>query len=214
MNTLIRCGLLGACTVAVVACQSQTPQATIDVSALEYTPVTQEQTITVNGEAITIDNMLTVGTQLQDIALDQPVGEFDKIETKKLSDLDGYTMIYSVPSLDTPVCTKQTKQIEAAGKQRPEANFVIVSHDTPFALERFCGAHDITNVLTLSDARDRSFARQNGLYMNEYDLMTRALVVIDDNLQVVYVDYADEVTSEVDLLNAFAYLQTVIKTDG
>ena len=42
--------------------------------------------------------------------------------------------------------------------------------------------------------------------MNEYDLMTRGIVIVNDDLEVVYVDYADEVTDEVDLINAFAFL--------
>jgi thiol peroxidase len=117
-------------------------------------------------------------------------------------------MIYSVPSLDTPVCTLQTKQIEAASAAFPQHHFVIVSHDTPFALDRFCTDKNITNILTLSDARDTSFARQNGLYMEEYRLMTRAILIINQAGEVLYVDYADEVTGAVDLINAFAYLET------
>lgn len=115
-------------------------------------------------------------------------------------------MIYSVPSLDTPVCTLQTKQIESAAKHRTDINFVIVSHDTPFALNRFCVNNDIANVLTLSDSRRKDFAQDNGLYMAEFDLMARAVLIIDPNLNVIYIDYADEVTSPVDLLNAFAAL--------
>lgn len=117
-------------------------------------------------------------------------------------------MIYSIPSLDTPVCTMQTQQIETAATMFPDYNFVIVSHDTPFALDRFCTNKNITNVITLSDARDTSFARQNGLYMEEYRLMTRAIIIINEEQEVLYVDYADEATEAVDLINAFAYLKT------
>jgi peroxiredoxin len=45
--------------------------------------------------------------------------------------------------------------------------------------------------------------------MSEFDLMTRAVVIIDENLQVLYVDYADEVTQDVDLINAFAFLKNL-----
>ena len=209
--------LILLCAIAVTAVamgclpqddnHSQTEMPPVDLSNVEYSPVQDPETFTVQGEAITIDQQISIGDTLVDVALDKPVEEFDKIQTMNLSELEGLTLIYSVPSLDTPVCTLQTKQIESAAKKLPNFNFVILSHDTPFALERFCGANGIDNILTLSDVRTKKFARQNGLYMNEYNLMTRALVIINNELEVLYVDYADEVTSPVDLFNAFAFLQ-------
>ena len=79
----------------------------------------------------------------------------------------------------------------------------------PFALERFCWENGITNVVTLSDARTKQFAQENWLYMNEFDLMTRAVFIIDEQMEVLYIDYADEVTQDVDLLNAFAFLNNL-----
>jgi peroxiredoxin len=45
--------------------------------------------------------------------------------------------------------------------------------------------------------------------MKEYGLMTRAVIIIDNEWEVVYIDYADEVTQDIDILNAFAFLQTL-----
>jgi peroxiredoxin len=45
--------------------------------------------------------------------------------------------------------------------------------------------------------------------MNEFDLMTRAVIIINEQMEVLYVDYADEVTQDVDLLNAFAFLKNL-----
>ena len=210
MKNIILTSLVFGAVILLAGCGQQHHKDSEFVLELgEYAPITDAEVITVKGDAITIDNRVAVGSVLNDIALDQPVGEFDKIEQVSLSSLEGYTLIYSVPSLDTPVCTLQTKQIEAASEKYPEFNFVIVSHDTPFALERFCTDKNIENVLTLSDSRSKEFARQNGLYMSEYNLMTRAIVIVNDQLEVVYSDYADEVTDPVDLLNAFAYLETL-----
>lgn len=202
-------------SVLVVWCtqpQAPEPEFTLDLSNLTYSPIQDPQSITVNNTPITISNRLASWSRLQDLPLDKAVDVFDKIETIKLSDLSWYTLIYSVPSLDTPVCTLQTKQIEAAAKNRPNVNFVIISHDTPFALDRFCSRNDINNIVTLSDSRRKNFAKENGLYMQEYDLMTRAVMIVDDNLNVVYLEYAAEVTSPVDLLNALAALDTMTKS--
>jgi len=181
----------------------------IQFSAEDYQQVTDPEEITVNAQVVGIENRIQLWSILKDSVLDKPTWTFDTIETIKLSELDGYTMIYSLPSLDTPVCTKQTKQIEYAWKQFEDVNFVTLSHDMPFALKRFCGDNNITNVMTLSDGRSKDFAKSNWLYMTEYDLMTRAVVIINENLEVVYVDYADEVTQDVDLVNAFAFLESL-----
>lgn len=181
----------------------------IDLSSTSYSEVTDPETITVNEVWITIENRLEVWSVLSDVPLDKPTGTFDTIERTKLSDLEWYTMIYSLPSLDTPVCTKQTKEIEYAWKNFESINFITLSHDMPFALERFCWENDINNVVTLSDARTKQFAQENWLYMNEFDLMTRAVVIINEQMEVLYIDYADEVTQDVDLLNAFAFLNNL-----
>lgn len=82
---------------------------------------------------------------------------FDVVTQTKVSQFSGYRLIETVPSLDTPVCTFQTKQLEAATKLFSEKEFLIISNDTPFALERFCSANGIDNLTVLSDARTREF---------------------------------------------------------
>lgn len=179
-----------------------------NISSTSYTEVVDPQVITVNNVWVTIDNRVEVWSTLSDIALDKPTGTFDTIEKMQLSELEWLTMIYSLPSLDTPVCTKQTREIEYAWKNFESVNFVTISHDMPFALKRFCGDNNIDNILTLSDARSKLFAQANWLYISEFDLMTRAAIVVNEQLEVLYVDYADEVTQDVDLVNAFAFLNT------
>lgn len=181
----------------------------MDLSSLSYSEVVDPEVIMVNDTWVSIDNRLEIWDILSDIAVDKPTGTFDTIEKMQLSMLEWYTLMYSLPSLDTPVCSKQAKEIEFAWKYFETINFVTISHDMPFALERFCGDNNINNVLTLSDARTKQFAQENWLYMSEFDLMTRAVVIIDENLQVLYVDYADEVTQDVDLINAFAFLKNL-----
>lgn len=164
----------------------------------------------VNGESVILNtDPLQVGDMLDDVVLDMPAPTFDTVESVQLSNFSGYILIYTLPSLDTPVCTKQTKQLEAAAELFPQVNFVVISADTPFALNRFCIDKDITTVSTLSDARTRDFAQNHGFYLPSYGLLTRAVIVVNENLEVLYVDYVQEVTAEVDLLNAFAYLDSL-----
>jgi thiol peroxidase len=134
---------------------------------------------------------------------------FDQVTTTKLSDYSGYKLIETVPSLDTPVCTMQTKQLEFASSEFDDITFIVISNDTPFALQRFCHANDIDNMKVFSDARTRNFGIENSLFMSEYGLLTRSIMIVDENNVIQYIEYANEVTSELDLMNALAFLKSL-----
>jgi len=153
---------------------------------------------------------ITVRWEKVDIQWDR-LKVWDVLDTTKVSDFSWYRIIETVPSLDTPVCTMQTKQLESAAKMFPEITFLIISNDTPFALQRFCAANSINNLVVVSDARTREFWIENGLFLPKYGLLARSIFIVDENMKIVYVDYAEEVTNELDLWNALAFLKTLKK---
>ena len=168
--------------------------------------------ITVNGNKTQLSGeKLQVWDVLNDVLLDQKADYFDQVGTGSINDFTWYRLIETVPSLDTPVCTMQTKQLEFAAKEFPEISFIIISNDTPFALQRFCSANGIDNLKVMSDARTREFWKQNSLYLEEYGLLTRSIMIIDEENTIKYIEYANEVTSELGLMNALAYLQSIEK---
>lgn len=177
-----------------------------------HTPAVETPDITVNGQKVELSGeRLKIGDTLKDLELDMKAPYFDVVTQTQVSKFRGYKLIETVPSLDTPVCTFQTKQLESATKLFPDMEFLIVSNDTPFALERFCSANGIDNLTVLSDARTREFGTQNGLYLPDYGLLTRSIMIVDENMKIVYIDYAEEVTKELNLENALAYLQSLQK---
>lgn len=206
-------GVLSAETVQDVSKKYIFPEKSVALSIPEtFSPALETPDITVNGEKVALEGeRLIVGSTLQDAELDMKAPYFDVVTQTKISDFSGYKVIETVPSLDTPVCTFQTKQLEAATKMFPDIEFLIVSNDTPFALERFCSANGIANLTVMSDARTREFGKKNGLYLPQYALLTRSIMIVDENLKVVYVDYAEEVTKELNLENALAYLKSLQK---
>lgn len=166
--------------------------------------------LTVKGENIVLQwELLQVWDTLQDVFLDMRADYFDEVEATLLSDYPWMKLIQTVPSLDTPVCTFQTKQLEAAAKRFSDSQFITVSNDTPFALQRFCSANGIDNLLTLSDARTREFWEKNNFLLPQYGLLARSIMIVDENLEILYIEYADEVTSELNLENALSFLQSM-----
>ncbi|MCS6982971.1 MAG: redoxin domain-containing protein [Candidatus Absconditabacterales bacterium] len=166
--------------------------------------------LTVNGDPVALNGpFLTVGSTLTNSILDKPSATFDAVQSLKLSDLSGFVLIHTVPSLDTPVCTAQTKMLERAAVHFSGITFAIISHDTPFALQRFCGDNTISNLFILSDARLKDFGTKNGFIMSGYNLLTRAIMIIDDTQTIRYIDYGGEVTSPLDIYNALGALKSL-----
>ncbi len=117
-----------------------------------------------------------------------------------LADIKGKPALVSVvPSLDTAVCAIQTKKFnEAVGTMGERINALTVSMDLPFAMNRFCGAEDVTNIRVASDYQDRSFGESWGTLIEELKILCRAVFVLNPDGKVVYAEYVGEVTSEPD----------------
>lgn len=100
-----------------------------------------------------------------------------------------------VPSLDTPVCERQTRHLaEAAGTQG--FRLVTVSMDLPFAQKRFCETFQLPNVITLSDYKDRQAGHAWGLYIQELGLLARAVFVLDREGVIRYRQVVPEIAQE------------------
>src|SRR5581483_1375418 len=87
------------------------------------------------------------------------------LATVSLADTTGKVRLFNVvPSLDTPVCNKQTKRFaEELLALGDKAAAYTVSLDLPFAQQRFCTEAKIENLKNLSDVRDHSFGKHYGV---------------------------------------------------
>jgi thiol peroxidase len=123
------------------------------------------------------------------------------LQPVKLSSARGKVLILSaVPSLETPVCDTETRKFnEEAGKLGGNIEVWTISMDLPFAQKRWCGAAGVTNVKTLSDFRDRSFAQSYGVTVTEgplSGLTARAVFVVGKDGKIKHAEYVNEITSE------------------
>jgi thiol peroxidase len=107
-------------------------------------------------------------------------------------------IISSVPSLDTPVCSLETRRFnEEATKLGANVTVLTISMDLPFAQKRWCGAEGVKNVQTISDYKDRSFGQAYGVYIKEIGLLARCIFVVKDG-KISYIQLVPEVTQEPD----------------
>ena len=150
--------------------------------------------ITLHGNPLTL-----TGTEIS-MSVPAPDAELLNNELKpvKISDYRGkVVVISSVPSLDTPTCDLQTRRFnsEAAGLGE-DVVILTVSMDLPFAQQRWCGAAGADQVTTLSDHRDAAFGEAYGLLIKELRLLARAVLVLDKEGVVQYVQLVEEIKEE------------------
>lgn len=129
----------------------------------------------------------------------------------ELSHSKGKVRLLSVVhSLDTNVCDLQTQRFEEEASKFKDIIIYAISMDLPFAQARYCGAHDIKNLQTLSDHREASFGRAYGVLIGELRLLSRAIFIIDRDDTVRYVEYVPEVAQHPDYDKAIEALKNVV----
>jgi thiol peroxidase len=154
-----------------------------------------------------------------EVKVGSPAPDFDVVAFEaggmqhiRKADLLGKPAFISVvPSLDTPVCQVQTKtfntRLAALGDK---VTALTVSLDLPFAMNRFCGAEDITSMQTGSDYMDRNFGQRWGLLIDELKILARAVYVLDAQGIVRYAQLVKEVASEPEYDAAIAALEKLV----
>lgn len=163
--------------------------------------------ITMGGKPVTIVGKETkVGDTLKTV----PLTVNSKLKDENIFEEKAVKVIYTAPSLDTKVCSIQTKMLNTAAEKFPDVRFYSITVDTPFAQERFCSSNNINSLKPVSDYKYHQFGIQNGLLIKEAGLLTRALIIVDENNVVKYVEYVKEEGNEADVQKALNFLEEKI----
>ena len=110
-------------------------------------------------------------------------------------------IIASVPSLDTSVCSTETKRFNDEVAKDESLQVYVVSTDLPFGQKRWCGSEGVENVTTLSDHRDAGFGEAYGVKITGGPLdriLCRAVFVVDAGGTLKHVEYVGEIADEPD----------------
>lgn len=162
--------------------------------------------VTFHGNALTTSGTLpAVGSKVPDFRLTK-----QDLSELKPADLAGKKVIYNIfPSIDTPTCANSVRKFNQQAASLNNTVVVCVSADLPFAQKRFCGAEGINNVVTASDLRDKDFGKRWGLAFTSgplEGLMSRSIVVADENGKIVYTEQVAETGDEPNYEKALAAL--------
>ena len=123
-----------------------------------------------------------------------------ELKDVSLADFKGKKKILNiVPSLDTGICAKSAKTFDAQASKLTNTVVLTVSADLPFAQSRFCAAENTKNVKMLSMMRDRHFAKDYGVLIEDgvlAGICARSIVVLDENDKVLYTELVPEIAQE------------------
>ena len=115
-----------------------------------------------------------------------------------------------VPSLDTEVYAASARKFNEAAGKLENTLVLLISADLPFAMARFCGAEGLSKVTTLSLMRGRDFMRNYGVKIADSALCgvtALAVLVLDENDQVLHAELVSEITQEPNYDAALAVLK-------
>ena len=160
--------------------------------------------ITLGGTPVeTIGSLPPVGSTAPDFRLTR-----QDLSDVTLADFRGKRKIVNiVPSLDTGVCAASARRFDHDVAALKDTVLLTVSCDLPFVMERFCKAEGLDTIISLSQLRDRKFGTDWGVTMTTgplAGLLSRAVVVLDENDKVIYIEQVPEIKQEPDYEKALA----------
>jgi thiol peroxidase len=162
--------------------------------------------ITLGGNPVNTSGELPkIGTQLADFKLVK-----NDLSIATLADFSGKKVVFNIfPSIDTGTCAASVRKFNETAANLTNTVVLCVSRDLPFAQKRFCGAEGIENVENLSDFKDGSFGKTNGLEITDgvlAGLHSRAVIVIDEKGTILHTEQVNEIADEPNYEAALAVL--------
>ncbi len=163
-------------------------------------------TITLGGNPVqTSGELPKTGTQLADFKLVK-----NDLSVATLTDFSGKRIVLNIfPSIDTGTCAASVRKFNQTAAHLKNTIVLCISRDLPFAQKRFCGAEGIENVITLSDFKDGSFGKANGLEITDgvlAGLHSRAVIVLDEKGIILHTEQVQEIADEPNYEAALAVL--------
>lgn len=133
-----------------------------------------------------------------------------KLETVNLTDFNGQRKILNIfPSIDTGICATSVRVFNEKASSLNNTVVLCISADLPFAQARFCGAEGLDNVHTLSTFRNKEIHQQLGVDIQTSvlaGLTSHAVIVLDENNQVLHSELVAEIKTEPNYDAALAVL--------
>lgn len=163
--------------------------------------------VTLRGNPVQVEGELPqTGSKAPDFTL--TAGDLSEVT---LATFAGKRKVLNIfPSVDTPTCATSVRTFNAQANNVSNTVVLCISSDLPFAQKRFCGTEGLDNVQSLSDFRNADFAVDYGVSIADGPLralIARAVVVLDENDNVLHSELVPEIGQEPNYEAALAVLK-------
>lgn len=154
-------------------------------------------------------NGIKIGDHLRDVNVAR--GDLSLVNIAHTKGEGKVRIISIVPSLDTKVCEQQTHHLSERNKGLDKmVELITVSIDTPFAQKRFAEEAKIDNITFLSDYRGAEFGKTYGLFLKDPHILARAVMIVDKENTVRYLQITPELAQLPDMEEAFRFARSLI----
>ncbi|MBX7236704.1 MAG: thiol peroxidase [Caldilineales bacterium] len=128
-----------------------------------------------------------------------------------LADTAGKVRVLNfVPSLNTSICSAQTKRFNEALAGDEGVAVVTISADLPAMQRSWCATAGLENALMVSDAFDMAIGSAYGTYIRDIRLDQRAVVVVDREDVVRHAEYCSDIDMHPDYQAALAAVKSLL----
>jgi thiol peroxidase len=147
-------------------------------------------------------NPVNTAGQLPSTGSAAPAFELTKTDLSSVSldSLKGKKVVLNIfPSIDTGICAASARKFNELASGMENTVVLNVSKDLPFAHNRFCAAEGLENVHGASQFKNDNFSKAYGVDMTDgplAGLMSRAVVILDENGVVKYTEQVPEIAQE------------------
>lgn len=123
----------------------------------------------------------------------------------------GVAIVNIVPSIDTAVCEAQSHILGESKEISPKIKRFSISRDLPMAQERFAKDAKLTNITYFSDYKTGSFGKASGLLIKGPELLARAVLVLDKNGKIAYLQIVPDVVLMPDMAAAIDHANKLVR---
>ena len=152
--------------------------------------------INYNGEKVQVKgNFPSVGKKAPKARVTEPNFAIKTIGGKS----DRVQVVVTVPSIDTPICSAQSKRFDNEIKKFPAVDMTVVSMDLPYADDRFCKGRGIANISVASDFAYQEVGDKYGVAITSGELkglLIRSIFIIGKNGRIVYQEIVPDINQE------------------
>ena len=158
-------------------------------------------------------NPVHTNNDLPKVGQQAPVASLVKTDLSRVSlaEYKGSRVVLNIfPSIDTSTCAASVRHFNQSVAGLNNTKVLCISRDLPFAQKRFCGAEGIENVECLSDFDGGQFGETYGLHLLDgklQGLLARAVILLDEQGQVQYVELVPDIKDEPNYDAALALLK-------